>query len=97
MEVLSVTFFYCSNKTIANNQFIINYKCAAVNQVVKYSEDYNQLIDNFDAASDARIEFGTISSLEEGVTDFIFVSAPYNAGKNIYLAVAVTGSNGETV
>ena len=35
--------------------------------MVKYSEDYNQLIDNFDA------------------------------GKNIYLAVAVTGSDGETV
>lgn len=80
------------SKTIAKNH--LN---AAVNQAVKYSEDYNQLVDNFDAASDVRIEFGSLSSLQEGVNDFIFVSAPYNVGKNIYIAVQATGSSGETV
>jgi hypothetical protein len=80
---------------IVNYLFILTH--LAVDQEVKYSEDYQQLIDNFDTASDVTIEFGSISSLQEGVNDFIFVSAQYTSGKNIYLAVRVTGANGEEV
>ena len=74
-----------------------NKNNSAVSQEVKYSEDNNQILNNFDAASDVTIEYGSLAALQEGVNDFIFISTPYSAGKNIYVAIKVTGISGETV
>ena len=66
-------------------------------QVVKYSEDFNQLLDNFESALEVQVEYGSLSSVKRSAPISISASAPYNAGKNVYIAVQATGINSQTV
>ena len=66
---------------------------AAKSQAVKYSEDYDQLFDDFDTAPDATVVYGSLENVEPGISVFVYASAPYNEGKNVYFVVEITGLN----
>ncbi len=73
------------------------YIDAGMSQVVKYSEDYDQLFDDFETAPTANIVYGSLENLEPGSSVFLYVSAPYNEGKNVYFVVVNTGKDNTKV
>lgn len=64
----------------------------AKSQLVKYSEDPTTLLDAFDTAQTATVVYGTLDEVQPGTSVFIYATAPYNPGKNVYFVVEVTGS-----
>lgn len=69
----------------------------AKSQVVKYSEDYEQLLSNFDTAPEATIEYGSIDEVGAGTAIAVYASAPYTIGKSVYFLVQTMGINDKKV
>ena len=67
------------------------------NQAVKYSEEFNYILDNYSLALEVKIEYGSLSPIKPGASISISASAPYTTGKNIFIVVQVTGINSQTV
>lgn len=65
----------------------------AVNQTVRYSEDYNELLDDFQNAPQATIVYGSLENTEAGASIFVYASTPYNQGINVYFVVETTGKD----
>ena len=66
---------------------------AAISQTVKYSENYEQLLSNCESASNAEVVYGSLDVVDPGTSVFIYVSAPYTDGKNVYFVVEITGKD----
>jgi hypothetical protein len=76
---------------------ISQIKFKVSSQVLKYSEDFNQILDNFDSAPEVQVEYGLLSPIQHGTHVSISASAPYTTGENVYVVVQVTGINSQTV
>lgn len=72
------------------------FNVTATSQKVKYSESFENIISDIENAPEATLVYGNIPS-NEGVFVNIYVSAPYQANKNIYFAVQTTTSDTKTV
>lgn len=59
-----------------------------------YSLDYDQLLNEMDDALEARIEEGSLEPFLPSRLVHVTASAPYQEGRNIYLAAQVTTSEG---
>lgn len=68
-----------------------------MSQVVKYSEDYEQLLNSFEAAPEATIVFGSLNDIQAGTAIAVYVSAPYTTGKSVYFVVETTATNSQKV
>ncbi|KAI9554892.1 hypothetical protein GHT06_020170 [Daphnia sinensis] len=66
-------------------------------QAVKFSEDYEQLLNNFEAASQATVVYGSLNEIAAGTTIAVYVSAPYTNGKSVYFVVETTAKNNQKV
>uniref|UniRef100_A0A0P5UIX1 Calcium-activated chloride channel regulator 1 n=1 Tax=Daphnia magna TaxID=35525 RepID=A0A0P5UIX1_9CRUS len=66
-----------------------------MSQVVKYSEDYEQLLNSFEAAPEATIVFGSLNEIQAGTAIAVYVSAPYTTGKSVYFVVETTATNSQ--
>ncbi|XP_032784296.2 calcium-activated chloride channel regulator 1 [Daphnia magna] len=66
-----------------------------MSQVVKYSEDYEQLLNNFEAALVATIVYGSLNDIQAGTAIAVYVSAPYTTGKSVYFVVETTATNSQ--
>ena len=66
---------------------------------MKYSEAENDLSSgNIDSADEAQFEYGSdLSVVAPGEPIFVYVSAPYNAGKNVFFAIQSTSSTGNVI
>ncbi|KAI9558300.1 hypothetical protein GHT06_015053 [Daphnia sinensis] len=64
-------------------------------QVVKYSEDYEQLLNNFEVASQATVVYGSLNEIVAGTAIAVYVSAPYTKGKSVYFVVETTTKNNQ--
>ena len=61
---------------------------------MKYSEDFNALLDNFQSAPQVEIADGSYEDkLTPGTPISVYVKAPYSKGKNVYLIVEITGTD----
>ena len=70
---------------------------AAISQAVKYSEDYEELINNCDSAENAIVEYGSLNEMADGTPVFVYVSASYTEDKNVYFVVETTGKDNKKV
>ena len=63
---------------------------------MKYSEDESGLsTGSIDSADEAQFEYGSdLSVVAPGEPIFVYVSAPYNTGKNLFFAIQSTSSSG---
>ncbi|XP_057379893.1 calcium-activated chloride channel regulator 1-like isoform X2 [Daphnia carinata] len=66
-----------------------------ISQVVRYSENYEQLLDSFEGASQATVVYGSITEIEAGTAIAVYVSTPYTKGKSVYFVVETTAKNNQ--
>jgi hypothetical protein len=72
--------------------FVCFFLLAAISQTVKYSEDYETLVNACESASDALVVYGSnLGDVNAGTPVYIYVSAPYTKDKNVYFVVKTTG------
>lgn len=77
---------------------VINLKVLlATSQLVRYSENYTELLDATESANETQVVYGTLGDVEAGTFIFVYVAAPYNPGKNIYFAVEITVNDDQKV
>ena len=80
-----------------NKNICINcnfFLLAAISQTVKYSEDYETLVNACESASDASVVYGSnLGDVKAGTPVYIYVSAQYTKDKNVYFVVETTGKD----
>ena len=62
-------------------------------QDIKYSMDYQELMDDIDAAASVEIEYGSLEPKSTAEKVFVITSAPYIRERNVHFAVRTTGVN----
>ncbi|XP_046643221.1 calcium-activated chloride channel regulator 1-like isoform X2 [Daphnia pulicaria] len=88
-DFLGNTYGVDQNLVYADLRWTVPFN--TISQTVKYSEDYEQLLNNFGSAPEATVEYGLLNDTEAGTSVFVYVSAPYTEGKNVYFVVETTG------
>ncbi|KZS03432.1 putative Calcium-activated chloride channel regulator 1/sw [Daphnia magna] len=78
-----------------NIKLVVAETGLTMSQVVKYSEDYEQLLNSFEAAPEATIVFGSLNEIQAGTAIAVYVSAPYTTGKSVYFVVETTATNSQ--
>ena len=73
--------------------FVRIFLLAAISQTVKYSEDYETLVNACESASDALVVYDSLDDVNAGTPVYIYVSAPYTKDKNVYFVVETTGKD----